>query len=552
MSDSITIDTSALAPAEMENDLARSAWHDKDFAVWFYPFAKKAVLFNGPRGEDFFRECGEFTKAHKTAPGEVDDAPEVILKSASALAWFQSMTFAQLPGGRSHKPTTWQKEKAKKYLASRHNTLLAEALADAENYRSTDTVRADRLAAEARKDYIAFADSAVTCAKVMSDPDAIMALAESNPPLFRISGEAGKMLNPRLKPDNFGIFLGDQKGSKTTTGICLAIEAGRQVPTLFVSTGDETEIKIDARVATNLSCMATQPEYAGDFAVPIPDCAHNACGTCPISKSGKPRVSKDWKLLITDGATPYELACGNTDGSRAIDGSLYEPCCRCFPKNDGTPEDRENRKRWKSAVWWRLLDIPLITRQTLIETRNRFEINSPNGGLRRVAYSTGELSVDGLFALLDTLDRTEDFVPEVIVLDYGDLMKQKPGRDTDKDTDGMRGIWEDLRTVPFKLHNLLIAFTQTNGLSDGVETFTKRMIGRSKKAADNCTWLATINQTVVEKRAKVMRLSMLYAREGEYDPEHQALCCQWLGVQAAFAFSMPIFCKIKNETKERD
>jgi len=48
-----------------------------------------------------------------------------------------------------------------------------------------------------------------------------------------------------------------------------------------------------------------------------------------------------------------------------------------------------------------------------------------------------------------------------------------------------------------------------------------------------------------------MRASMLYAREGDYDPEHQALCCQWLCVQNAFAYSMPVFCKIKSD-KERE
>ena len=545
---------SLFEPLDIENDLARSAWHDHVFAAWFAPFAKRDILFNGVRGEDFFRECGEFAKKFRTAPAGSGDAPDKILKSRSALDWLKTIPFPPLPGGRQHKPTAWQIEKARKYLASRYNTLLAEKLADAERIRGEgDATRADLLANEARRTYMAFADSSVSCAPVMHDVDAIVALAESNPPLFRLGGEVGRQLNSRLKPDNFGIILGDQKGSKTTTGICLAVEAGKQVPTLFISTGDETEIKIDARVATNLSCMATQPEYAGRFAVPVPDCAHNADGTCPISMSGIPRQVKDWKCLITDGATPAELAEGSADGSRAIDGSVYRPCCRCFPMNDGTQEDREKRKRWKSAVWWRLLDIPLISRKDIVETRSRYELGFPNGGLRRVAYSTGQLSVEGLFALLDTLDRTENFVPEVIVLDYADLMKQKPGRDSDKDNDGMRGIWEDLRTIPFKLHNLLIAFTQTNGLSDGMETFTKRTIGRSKKAADNCTWLATINQTVVEKRAKIMRFSMLYAREGEYDPEHQALCCQWLAVQDAFAFSMPVFCKIKNETyKERD
>ena len=54
---------------------------------------------------------------------------------------------------------------------------------------------------------------------------------------------------------------------------------------------------------------------------------------------------------------------------------------------------------------------------------------------------------------------------------------------------------------------------------------------------------------IAERRAKVKRVSILFAREGAFDPEHQALCCQWQEVQDGFAFSMPIFCKTKTEPR---
>ena len=198
--------------------------------------------------------------------------------------------------------------------------------------------------------------------------------------------------------------------------------------------------------------------------------------------------------------------------------------------------------------------MPLIYRGTLHETKKRFRLECAMAGgrLKIAPCSSGSLTVQGLYDLLEMLDRTENFVPRVIVLDYADLMKQELGRDSDKDHDGMRRIWEGLSALRTKLKILLVTATQTNRTSDGAETLTRRMIGRSTKAADNCTWMVTINQTVQERRAHVMRMSMLYARKGAFDVEHQALCCQWHEVQDAFAFSMPIFCKIKNETKERD
>lgn len=534
--------------AHMENDLACSAWHDKNFAVWFMPFAKGDVLFNGARGEAFFNECGAFAKEHKLAIGSTGDDPKRVLRNESAFEWYASLHFPELPGGQLHKPTTWQIDKARKYLTSRHNILLSEKLADAEAIREKgDGVRADMIAAEARRRFTAFNDSSVSCTRAMSDIDALLGLAESNPPLFIIEGEKGRLLNQRLKGDNLGVILANQKIGKTSDLVALATTAGKQVPTLFISAGDETKIKIDGRVYTNLSCHVTQPEFAGKFAMPIPDCAHNANGTCPIGKSGEPRAIKCWKTLIGDGATPEELCEGSFEGSRTVSGKVYQPCCRCFPMNDGSKEDFENRRRWKSAVWWRMEEFTLGDRKNMIDTKNRFEIDSFGGGLRVAAYAAGTLSVDMIEEKLDALDRTENFVPQVVVIDYFDILMQEIFRDSDKDHDGMRRNWEKLRAICFNRGILIITAIQTNRDDPDIETHTVKTIGRCAKAADNCTWMATLNQTIAERRAKVMRTSILFAREGKFDPEQQALSYLWLEVQDSLAFSAPIFCKTKTK-----
>jgi len=547
------IDTETFSCADIEADLARSAWHDSEFAQWFAPHAKQDVLFGQAGAASFFADCSGFAKKFRSSPASVGDASDTILQSPSARVFYSLVAkrWAPLPGGRTHKPTAWQIEKARKYLASRHNTLLAEALRDAERLRSDgETGRADSLASDARKRFAAFADASVPCSGPLDDIDSILELAVANPPLFKIGGELGRLLDARLKPDNLGIFLADPKVGKTTDLVSLAVLAARSVPTLLVSTGDESKKKLDARIATNISFLVTQPEFAGRFAMPVPDCQHNADGSCPIGQSGEPRQAKSWRTLIEDGAEPEQLAAGSAEGSSTVGGGLYAPCCRCYPTGDGSREDAERRKNWKSAVWWRMHDFGLVDRQALEEAKKTLAVEF-GGSLRTAAYPVGELSVGGLDALLDSLDRTDGFVPSVIVIDYADLMKQELGRESDKDYDGMRRIWEGLRAISSKYNVLLLTATQTNRLGEDCETHTRRTIGRSAKAADNCTWFVSLNQTVVERRAKVMRVSVMYAREGRYDPERQALCCQWHEIQDGFPFSMPVFCKIKNEVKAR-
>ena len=530
-------------PIQIENDLAQSAWNDAVFAVWFGRFAKRAVLYTQAIGEEYFKFCEEFSRRCKVPPAKANDSADIILPSKPLLQFFKSLNFKKMPDGSMCKPTVWQMDKAKRYLASRYNKLLSEKLKDAEDIRQTDSERADYIAEQARKDFTMFTDSAVTCNRAIENVDDILTLAEDNPPLFTLDGELGRMLNPRLKPDNLGIFLADPKVGKTTMLVSLAIASSKCVPTLLIGTGDESELKYNARIMTNLSFCASQPDFAGSFAVPIPDCQHNADGSCPVNLSGEPRITKDWKSLIESGATPEELCDGTFDGSLTISNKPYLPCCRCFPMGDAN--DAANRKNWKSAIWWKRVDVPLGNRSVYEKTLQTFRYQSFNGGLRIAAFNAGALSVDGIGELLDSIDRTDNFVPRVIVIDYADLMKQDMGRSTDKDLDGMRRIWEGLRALSSRLKLLVITATQTNRTSDEQETLTRRTIGRSAKAADNCTWMVSLNQTVTERRAKVMRCSMMYAREGRFDPEIQAMCCQWYEMQDAFAFSMPIFCKIK-------
>ena len=86
---------SSVVPAETELDLARSAWFDHVFAVWFAPFAKSQVLFHGTRGEAFFKECGEFYRSTRSLWGLPATMPRS-LTDKGALDWFKSMSFPEL------------------------------------------------------------------------------------------------------------------------------------------------------------------------------------------------------------------------------------------------------------------------------------------------------------------------------------------------------------------------------------------------------------------------------------------------------------------------
>lgn len=528
----------------IEHDLARSAWYDRDFAAWFTPYVRADLLFGGSAAAEFFKTCGEFALRYKSSAAGSGDEPQDVLEDEAALRWFETVAMPKLPGGANHKPTQWQMEKARKYLNSRNNALLAQTLLEAEKIAENgDQSRADALAADARRKYTAFTEATVECRRALSDEDAILGLAEHIEPYFTLEGELGRILNHRLKPDNFGIILANQKVGKTTFLVNLAIRASKRVPTLLISAGDESELKLNARIATHISNHVTQPEFEGEFALPVPDCEHNAQGTCPLELGGEPRSGKGWLQLIEDGHTPEKLLSGNIKEALTVEGNPYQPCCRCFPMRNDTKEEREQKRHWKSAIWWQMENITLMNRNILRHAKSQFQLKS-EGDLRIMAFGSDQLTPERLMEILEVLDRRDDFVPSVIVIDYADIMKQSDGMSGDKDHDRMRRIFERLSALRLNLGNLTITATQANREGDEVETHTMRTVGRTAKGVDNCTWFLTLNQTIAEGRAKVMRASMMAAREGRFDPERQALCCQWYEVQDAFAFSMPVFKKI--------
>lgn len=555
--DSETEKQKALIDAgKMEIDLAQSAWYDRSFAEWFALFTDTRILFFGEYGSLYFKKCADIAITHRCAPADIDETGEEIFTDKVLLSFIKREFFAKFvkfPKGITHKPTSWQIKKAKNYLSSRNNELLVRSLSDAEDVRRNgDPERADMLADEARKLFTDFDDTSVSCNTVFSDMTGIVSLSDENPPLFTLDCALGEMLNQRLKPDNLGVFLADPKVGKTTMLVDMAILASKNVPTLLIGTGDESELKYNARIMTYLSFCATQREYAHDYYVPVPDCQHCAEGTCPLAKSGPPRVCQNWITLMKLGHPISDIVEGNVKEAQTTDGNVYVPCTECFPKYDGTPQDNENRKRWKSSVWWRKQSVPLGTREEFLKVRDQYNFDSRNGGLRIAAYGAETLSVDGIRSLLDTLDRRDNFVPRVIVIDYADLMKQVTLRASDKDHDGMMRIWMGLRNLSRELDALVLTATQTNREDDEAETKTRRNIGRSAKAADNATWLCSLNQLPYERAAKVMRVSMMVAREGEFDLEHQVMCCQWNCLQDSMAFTMPVFRKIvtgKGENK---
>lgn len=126
-------------------------------------------------------------------------------------------------------------------------------------------------------------------------------------------------------------------------------------------------------------------------------------------------------------------------------------------------------------------------------------------------FPTGQLTIPMLEAYLDQLERVKNFVPDMIVLDYADLMKL--------DVSNMRAslgqLYKDLRGIAVERNCAMVTATQTNREGSDVGVITERHVAEdfSKIAiADN---IISLNQTEAERSLGLMRGFVVKARNDE-------------------------------------
>lgn len=126
-------------------------------------------------------------------------------------------------------------------------------------------------------------------------------------------------------------------------------------------------------------------------------------------------------------------------------------------------------------------------------------------------FPTGQLTIPMLEAYLDQLERVKNFVPDMIVIDYGDLMKL----DASNLRASLGQLFKDLRGIAVERNCAMVTATQTNRDGADVGVITEKHVAEdfSKIAiADN---IISLNQTEAERTLGLMRAFVVKARNDE-------------------------------------
>jgi replicative DNA helicase len=127
-------------------------------------------------------------------------------------------------------------------------------------------------------------------------------------------------------------------------------------------------------------------------------------------------------------------------------------------------------------------------------------------------FPTGQASINTLRNLLVQLKNYEDFVPDLLIIDYLELMR--PTREVQQEYLAQQRIAEEIRGVSMEYDILTWTATQTNRLGRTVKVITDAELGDSYGKIRTCDFAVSLNQTEEEFDTGRMRAYVMKSRNG--------------------------------------
>lgn len=254
-------------------------------------------------------------------------------------------------------------------------------------------------------------------------------------PIMSFPGNLGRYMHPLLRGKLIA-FLAPPKSAKSWHLIHCAFTALTQRKNVIFFSLEMSEEEVQERFTTMaLAKERTIDSKPVEYTIPVYDCLLNQNGECRRSLCPSPGES----ILVKDKKPKY------TDAPEHI------PCtaCRELEDSDYIPE-----------TWMKIESRdPLKHNETFRQIRalkKHFHLN----GLRIFTFRIGRASIEDIESVLDDLESNEAWLPDVVCLDYADLLDHNS---TYKERRHQLGhIWENLSGIAKARQVLLFTASQGN------------------------------------------------------------------------------------------
>ncbi len=310
-------------------------------------------------------------------------------------------------------------------------------------------------------------------------------------PLFTFPGAFGEMVNDQLTRGGLLAFLGRAKIGKSWQLMEWAYRALRSRCNVAVfEVGDQCQDEMVVRFNVRLAGRSNRTRYCGEMMVPVLDCVKNQEDRC----RNKHRTSE----------------CGLGDATNWDDAPAdYVPCSYCASHRP---------RAYQGATWYKLCPkvSPLTWRQA-VKSGNKLNRFVGSKRLRLCTFPNSSVNVTGLETVLDRWEVQEGFVPDVIVIDYADILAPQFDDLKKEIRHQENGKWKALRRMAQERYCLVVTATQANASAYKKNRVDMTNFNEDRRKNDHVTGLLGLNQTPEEKDLGEMRIGWLLLRQGEYD-----------------------------------
>lgn len=348
-------------------------------------------------------------------------------------------------------------------------------------------------------------------------------LEDNSSYLFRPDGALGYILGG-FDRGWLVSFLAPMKRGKSWSLMFLALLASRKrIKVLFVSC--EMSPK---EVAARFQTMATRrPKALCSAVFPFFDCFRNQDGSC--KEEARPRQS----ALIEDNTSASKRKNRSDEGENQPKKKPWDVFKESVENNEVIPHQvckacrKDNPARYTPSLWWEKQEYAAITIDEAMKIKRR-ENMSYGDNLRIFCGSKFSLSIDDIKAEKERLEREDNFITDMIVIDHADNLKVV--NRFSEARDNVDENWKQMAKMGSEGNILILTATQGNRGSISSDSVEQEHTSEDIRKLAHVDAMFTINQTKIEKAQGVIRYGVLVHRHMEYSENVQARVLQCLSI----------------------
>jgi len=331
-------------------------------------------------------------------------------------------------------------------------------------------------------------------------PKIQLAFAERQEPLIQTPKALGRFWDREFCRGAFVAIMGREKIGKTFMLIELAmraIQSGSKV--LFFQAGDMTEEQQLRRIAIWINKRSDDKRYCSGMWIPEPDCWWNLVDDCDES------VREDSGDQIFPSTVDREKVLTMDEIVKQVMKFPHHKPCRNCDKMKGFP--------W---LKWRP-EVSPLTEEEAYRSLIRFG-RSTKGSFRLLTYPNETLTTREIRSKILFLKRNEGFTPDVVIIDYADILAPDPDSYRMEYRHQQNRIWQRLRSLSQEFNCLVLTATQIKAGGYKKDLLTMSEFSEDKRKFAHVTAMYGLNQSVEEKRIGIIRINEIVVREADYDP----------------------------------